>query len=284
MQFFKNFFFGLRSYWKAILFVKQHKFYWYIAIPAVFMIGIYKLGESIQQRKYTPAAENMNDIVWFLIRMLVEISIALLLMKFAKYLVVILLSPLLAHLSEKTERILTGKVHPFNFSQFLKDVQRGIRIAIRNFMWEYFFFIIIFLVSYLGWQNPKSAPIFYLTFAIGFFYYGFSFIDYVNERRKLSVDESIIFIRQRRGLAIAIGSVYSFLILVPVDLGVLFSLSGFKTHEFMYALGQYLVHLILWIAASASPILAIVASTIAMNDLLDLNIKSSTRSEKTESQ
>lgn len=284
MQFFKHFLFGLRSYWKAILFVKEHKFYWYIAIPAVLMIGIYKVGESIQQRKYTPEADNMNEIIWFLIHMLIEISIALLLMKFAKYLVVILLSPLLAHLSEKTERIITGKKHPFDFNQFLRDVKRGIHIAIRNFMWEYFFFLIIFLVSLLGWKDPKAAPIFYLTFVIGFFYYGFSFIDYVNERRKLNIDDSIIFIRNKRGLAIAIGSVYSFLILVPVDLSVLFSLSGFKTHGFFYALGQFTVHFILWIAASAAPILAIVASTIAMNDLVDLSVRAPSINEKTESQ
>lgn len=274
MYFFKNFFFGLRSYGKAFRFVKEHKLYWYILIPAVFMIGIYKIGESIQQRTYESNATNMNEIIWFMIHLLLEISLALLLMKFAKYLVVIILSPLLAHLSEKTERIITGKTYPFNFTQFLKDVRRGIRIAIRNMMWEYFFFLIIFLVSFLGWENPKEAPIFYLTFVIGFFYYGFSFIDYVNERRKLNIDESIIFIRQHRGLAIAIGSVYSFLILVPVDLSVLFSLSGYEKHGFIYATGQFALHCILWIAASAAPILAIVASTIAMNDLNVLQKKS----------
>jgi len=239
------------------------------------MIGIYKIGESIQQRQYSPSTENMNEIIWFLLHVLLEISIALLLMKFAKYLVVILLSPLLAHLSERTERILTGKKYPFDFEQFVNDVKRGIRIAIRNFMWEYFFFLIIFMVSVIGWENPRSAPIFYLTFLIGFFYYGFSFIDYVNERRKLDVDESIIFIRQRRGLAIAIGSVYTFLILVPVDLGILFSFNGFEQYGFIYASGQYLIHLLLWIAASTAPILAIVASTIAMNDLVDLKVRNS---------
>lgn len=247
------------------------------------MIGIYKVGESIQNRTLTTSADNMNDLVWFFIHILIEISIALLFMKFAKYLVVIILSPLLAHLSEKTERILTGKKYPFVFSQFLLDVQRGIRIAIRNFMWEYFFFLIIFLVSMLGWKDPKSAPIFYLTFVIGFFYYGFSFIDYVNERRKLNVDDSVHFIRKRKGLAIAIGGVYSFLILVPVDLGVLFSFSGFRSHGYFYAIGQYFIHLVLWIAASAAPILAIVASTIAMNDLSSIGIISSRKNENGDS-
>lgn len=248
------------------------------------MIGIYKIGEIIANRKPSTNADNMNDLIWFFVHILIEISLSILFMKFAKYLVVILLSPLLAHLSERTERILTGTKHLYDFKQFVLDVKRGIRIAIRNFMWEYFLFLIIFLISMIGWKDPKSAPIFYLTFIIGFFYYGFSFIDYVNERRKLNVDESVIFIRERRGLAIAIGGVFSFLILVPVDLSVLFSFSGFQIHGFLYALGQYVVHFILWIAASASPILAIVASTIAMNDIVDLKIRPNIYTENTENQ
>ncbi len=270
MKFFKNFLFGIRAYWKALKFIKEHRFYGYILIPALLMIGIYKIGEKIQLNRPIPSIANMNDLIWFFLYIMLEISIAILLMKFAKYLVVILLSPLLAHLSQKTERILTGNTYVFNFNQFMNDVRRGIRIVIRNLMWEYFFFLIIFTVSFLGWQEPKSAPIFYLTFLIGFFYYGFSFMDYVNERRRLDVDDSILFVRKHRGLAIAIGGVYSMLILVPVDLGVIFSFTGFKTLTFFPAMGQYLLHLILWISASAAPILAIVASTIAMDDLVGL--------------
>ena len=160
MKFLTHFFFGLKSYWKAILFIKEQKFYWYILIPAIFMLGVYKIGAIIQQRTFVPQVENMNEIVWQMIQLLFEISIALLLMNFAKYVVVIILSPLLAHLSQKTERILTGNKYPFDLNQFLRDIKRGIRIALRNFFWQYLFFIIIFLVSMIGWQDPKSSPVF----------------------------------------------------------------------------------------------------------------------------
>lgn len=275
MQFIRNFFFGIKAYWKAIQFIKEHKLYWYILIPAVFMLGIYKLGEYFQHRKTVPQVNNMNDIIWFLIYMMAEISIALLLMNFAKYLVVILLSPLLAHLSEKTERILTGNTYTFNPNQFMKDVKRGIRIALRNLMWQYFFFLIIFFVAFLGWKDPQNAPIFYLVFVISFYYYGFSFLDYVNERRKLDIDESVLFVRQHRGLSIALGFIYSLLILVPVDLSVIFSFSSFKNQSFFYGLWEFIFHVILWISASTAPILAIVAATLAMNDLVKLKQKRS---------
>ena len=215
MSFIKNLFFGYRAYFQAIKFIRKHKLYWYFAIPAVLMLGIYGLGDLISHHNIRPDVDNMNEIVWYMVYLMIEISIAILLMKFAKYLVVVLLSPLLSNLSMKTEKILTGNTYPFNIKQLVSDVRRALRIVIRNIMWEYFFFLVIFTVSYFGWEDPQKSPIFYLTFVIGFFYYGFGFLDYINERRRLNMDESIMFVRKNRGLAIAIGSVYSIMILVP---------------------------------------------------------------------
>ncbi|MEJ6583224.1 MAG: EI24 domain-containing protein [Crocinitomicaceae bacterium] len=279
MQFFKNFILGLRSYYKAVKFIIAHKFYWYLIIPAILMLFIYYIGSLIKNSYTFPRAENMNEIVWYLIYLLLEISIAILLMKFAKYLVVIILSPLISLLSIKTEKILTGNTYPFSFRQLVHDVKRATKIVIRNLMWEYFFFLIILLVSFLGWEDPRSSPIFYLTFVIGFFYYGFAFLDYINERRRLDIDESIIFVRKHRGLAIVIGGIYSLLILVPLNVGALFDISNFSNEPFN-TIGLILFQLFLWLCASTAPIIAIVAATIAMNDLVDL--KSNQYSQKNE--
>lgn len=270
MNFFKHLWLGLRSYGKAIRFIIDNKFYWYLLIPAVLMLFIYKIGEVIRTRKVDTNIENMNDVVWYLMQLMIEISLGVLLMKFAKYLVVIILSPLLSHLSQRCEKILTGNTYPFDFKLLVDDVKRGVRIAIRNVMWEYFFFIIIFIVSFFGWEDPLASPVFYLTFVIGFFYYGFSFIDYVNERRRLDIDESILFVRNHRGLAIAIGAIYSILILVPVQINTLFSWSTLADDPAQNIL-PFLLHLFLWLCASAAPILAIVAATISMHELVDLN-------------
>lgn len=269
MRFINNFIFGFKSYYKAIKFIIEHKFYWYLAIPAILMLIIYKLGAMVKSHYIAPSVENMNEMVWYLIYLMIEISVAILLMKFSKYLVVVLLSPLISSLSMKTEKILTGNTYPFNFRQLIHDIKRAFRIVVRNLMWEYFFFLVIFLVSVLGWEDPRSSPVFYLTFVIGFFYYGFAFLDYINERRRLDMDQSITFVRDHRGLAVAIGCVYSLLILVPVDLGALFNWSHFGDDP-MGTIGRFFLHLILWLCASAAPILAIVAATIGMDDLVDL--------------
>lgn len=279
MRFLKNMAFGLRSYWKAIKFMIEYRFYWYLGIPAVLMLFIYWLGAKLQSHQFIPQTQNVNEVIWYMFYLLVEISIAVLLMKFSKYLVVALLSPLLAKLSEKTENILTGNKYPWNFKQLVNDVKRAMRIIVRNLMWEYFFFLIILIVSIIGWEDPRSSPVFYLTFAIGFYYYGFAFLDYINERRRLSMDESIVFMRKNRGLAIVIGGMYSIMILVPVKISVLFNFAAFEV-DFFPALGNFMLNLSLWICASAAPILAIIAATIAMDDLVDLSTNEHSLSER----
>lgn len=269
MRFLKNAWIGLRAYRKALTFINDHRLYWYVLIPAVLMLGIYEIGFVIQMHQPKYEVNNMNEIVWFLIRLLIEISIAMLFMRFAKYLVVILLSPLFSHLSQKVEYILTGNTYRFSMQQLIHDVKRGFRIATRNIMWEYFFFILVYIVARIGWKDAESSPLFYLIFAINFYYYGFSFLDYVNERLKLNVDQSIQFTRKNRGLALAIGSVYAIMIWVRVDLKALFDWSAFGENPFEF-LYSFVLNLFLWICASFAPIWSIVAATLAMNDLLDL--------------
>ncbi len=277
MKFIKHFTVGMKGFWKALKFIKKHRLYWFLPIPASLMLLIYYVGSrftdwntDLTLEKSYEMCSNMNDTIWFLLEMLLSITIGLILMKFAKYIVVVLLSPLLSIISQIVEKKLTSNVYPFSLQQTLHDIKRGVRIAMRNVMWEYIFFLIIITISAIGWKNASQSPIFYLTFVFGFFYYGFSFIDYVNERRRLDIDQSIHFIRQHKGLAIAIGSIYSLFILVPVDLGKMVDFSGFLTHPFQ-TLGIVLLEFLLWMLASFAPILAIVAATISTHDIVDLN-------------
>lgn len=240
-----------------------------MTIPAVLMLFIYSIGDRILDHQMDYNVENTNEITWFMLFLLVEISVAILMMKFAKYLVIALLSPLISSISVKTERVLTGKTYPFSFRQLIHDLKRAYRIIIRNLMWEYTFFLIIFVVSYLGWEDPRSSPVFYLTFVIGFYYYGFGFMDYILERRKLDLDQSILFVRKHRGMSVTIGFIYSVMILVPVDIGALFNWSTFGDDPIGF-IGRFLLHFSLWVLASAAPVVAIVTATLGMHELVDL--------------
>ena len=250
---------GLMSYYNAIIFMKNHGFFWYILIPFILMFGVYKLGFHLQNLTYDPKFYSINGMVWFLIYVLIEVTVALMLMKFTKYLVVALLSPLLAHITEKTERIITNTKTRYSIEQYIKDIKRALVILIRNLMWYYSYFVIIQIVCYLFWEEPKNSPLQLLNIIICAYYYGFSFLDYVIERRKKSVSESILFVRKNAGLAITIGLGYSLLLWVPVDLDVFFNYS-FTFSQTKDAI----VQMFWWLLASTAPILSCVCASLAM--------------------
>jgi len=273
--FIDEFILGLRSCWQGVRFIVEHRFYWYFCIPAILMLIIYYLGNIILRSEIEADLSNMNGIVWYFIHVIINISIAILLMKFAKYIVVIVLSPLLSHVSQRCKQLIgeddratpSGK-HRFriNYQQITKDAKRGVRLALRNILWEYFFFVLILIIASIFWDDPRHSPLFYLTIIIGFYYYGFSFMDYDSERRHMNEQESIHYVRSHRGLAMAIGMIYSLLILVPIDMTKMFIVSEKGTVTFGSFL-DILLHLGLWICASIAPILAIVSASIATENL-----------------
>ena len=135
MRFIKEFFIGIYTYWEAILFIKKHNLYLFVVFPLILMIGIYHFGYLIQNHIYTKNVNTMNDITWYLIRLFFEISISLIFMNFSKYLMVALLSPLLTYISQKTEMLITKNKYKFDFKQFKKDIERAIKLVIRNLIW-----------------------------------------------------------------------------------------------------------------------------------------------------
>jgi len=130
-----------------------------------------------------------------------------------KYLFLIIGSPVFAYLSEKTESIIEGKDFPFSFAQFVRDVYRGILLALRNAMWQTVFTVTILILSFfpvIGWVTPM------IMLFVECYYYGFSMLDYSCERHKMSPAQSVSFIGRHKGLAIGNGMIFYLLHLVPV--------------------------------------------------------------------
>ncbi|MBU0764090.1 MAG: EI24 domain-containing protein [Bacteroidetes bacterium] len=142
---------------------------------------------------------------------------------FGGYIVVMVMSPVLALLSEKTEKKLTGNNYKFDIVQLMRDIIRGILIALRNLFIELGFMVAIFIGSFipvLKW--PIAAFGTFFLFFISAYFYGFSFMDYSIERRRLSVRESVKLVRKRKGVAIGNGFLFALILLIPV-IGVMVS-------------------------------------------------------------
>jgi CysZ protein len=130
-----------------------------------------------------------------------------------KYLWLIIGSPVFAYLSEKTEALLAGKEYPFNLGQLMKDIIRGIRLALRNSLWQTVYTVSILLLSLIpvvGWVTPV------ISLFVECYYYGFSMLDYSCERHKLSPSQSIAFIGNHKGLAIGNGLVFYLMHCLPI--------------------------------------------------------------------
>jgi CysZ protein len=221
---------AIQSYRDAHSFIRKHKLWKWIIVPGIiymlmFCVSMYFFGKSASdviewlsiETGLKQWIESMQSTIAGLLFTIAGIILWMILMLFYfslfKYIWLILGSPIFAYLSEKTEDIIEGKSIPFNFNQLLKNVVRGVRIALRNALWQSVYLIAFAILSFIpvvGWIIPVFAVL------VECYYYGFSMLDYSLERNHLTASESIHFIGKRKGLAIANGLVFYLLHLIPI--------------------------------------------------------------------
>jgi CysZ protein len=220
---------AIQSYARAHRFIREHRLWKWIIVPGIFytllfIAGFYFFWVSSSQ---VVSAFNhwlgidrwvhsqRSQILSFLFLM-GEIMVRLIMMLFYfslfKYMFLIIGSPVFAYLSEKTESIMEGKDFPFSFRQLFADIVRGIKLALRNTLWQSVYTISLLILSFIplvGWVVPVT------TLFVECYYYGFSMLDYSCERHRLSPSESIAFIGKHKGLAIGNGMVFYLMHLLP---------------------------------------------------------------------
>ncbi len=221
---------SIQAYLHTHRFIVKHKLWKWILIPGfiyaiLFFLGIYLFVVSsnsaidfmLQKSGVSAWMEKMQSgfLSFLLIFAQIILNLILLLFYFSlfKYLFLIVGSPLFAYLSEKTESIIEGRDYPFSFKQLMKDIARGIRIALRNMLWQTVYTVSILILSFIpviGWVTPLLALL------VECYYLGFSMLDYSCERNKLSTSQSITFIGRHKGLAIGNGIVFYLMHMLPV--------------------------------------------------------------------
>ena len=221
---------SIQAYFQAHQFIRQHKLWKWILIPGIlyallFLTGMYFFWTSTSEA-VTYISKLVGLQVWLermhnsflnflfiLGELIVRVILVFFYFSLFKYLFLIIGSPIFAYLSEKTESILEGRDFPFSFKQLLKDILRGIRLALRNALWQTVYTISILILSFIplvGWITPLIALF------VECYYYGFSMLDYSCERRKMSPAQSVAFIGTHKGLAIGNGLVFYLMHSVPL--------------------------------------------------------------------
>jgi CysZ protein len=236
MNVFKGFGEGLGSYSRALNFIFKHKLSYFFIFPLLLNILLFAVGYSwiidlsdyIKDGMYAWISDIdygfiNNDYIKgslsFLLKLVFRISFFLIFLFFGGYLILAIMSPVFSILSERTERILTGKDYPFDVLQLFKDIVRGVLLAVRNAFFQLLIAILLFFLSFiplLGFVTPV------IMFLVSSYFYGFSFIDYAIERKRIGFKESVLYMKNNKGLVMGNGFVFALLLLIPF-IGILLS-------------------------------------------------------------
>ncbi|MFT4683366.1 MAG: CysZ protein [Flavobacteriales bacterium] len=240
----QNFKLGISTYFRSFGFIVKNKMMHFYLYPLAFVIlfsigaaaGIGTLNDLITEwvNGYIQIEELPGADVWdktlnfvksmatYAINFIVWLSLIIVFHKLNKYLVLIVMSPVMSIISERTDEIITGKKYPFDWRQLIKDVWRGVLIALRNLFFEMSITILLLSLNlaitvFLPFLSIITTPLVAVAlFFIGAYYYGFSTMDYTNERYRLSTGESVRYIRKNKGLAVSNGSIFALWLAIPV--------------------------------------------------------------------
>lgn len=221
---------SIQAYFRAHSFINRHKLWKWILIPGfiyalMFAGGMWLFWNSsgdfldwlfnvVGMKRWLDAMNNsFLNFLFVFGTVIFQLILMFFYFSFFKYLFLIIGSPVFASLSEKVESIIEGKDYPFSMQQLMKDIWRGIRVALRNTLWQTVYSITILLFSLIpvvGWVSPVIA------FLVECYYYGFSMLDYSAERHQLTPSQSIAYISSKKGLAIGNGMVFYLMHFIPV--------------------------------------------------------------------
>ncbi|MBA2746921.1 MAG: EI24 domain-containing protein [Flavisolibacter sp.] len=221
---------AIQSYFEAHNFIRKHRLWKWILVPGIiyallFMAGMYFFWNSSDSAitwlsKWIGIEgwlqKQRNDFLNFIFVMaglMLRLILVFFYFSLFKYLFLIIGSPVFAYLSERTSHLIEGVDFPFSFTQLMKDAWRGIKLAIRNSLWQTVYIFSLLLLSLFplfGWITPLIALF------VECYYYGFSMMDYSCERNKLAPSASIDFIGKHKGLAVGNGLMFYLMHGVPV--------------------------------------------------------------------
>lgn len=222
----KKFFNALKNYGRAFKVIFRHGFAGYFVVPSLltlaliivfivlgslffgdlsnWLVGILPDWRWLQSKAATIV---MDVLIWILAALFFVISF--------KQVVLVVLSPVLSHLSEKVENKLTGLEPPkIGFKEFLSDVWRGLILNMGNLALELILTFFAWLLSFIPIVGFVISPI--LIFLIQSFFSGFGLVDYTLERKRYNLFKSNQFAYKNIGEMMGVGAGYVLTMYIPL--------------------------------------------------------------------
>ncbi len=214
---------GLKSYGKAFDLAVRHNLWTFMLIPgvlsAVFFLGIaiavYFIAGTVSETLVGLLPEWLaGGFLEVLFAVVIGILLLLAGLFVVKYIVLIILSPVLSWLSEITEEKISGR-KPSSMSpgEMLSDLWRAIRLNLRNLFIELLLTFALFIVSFIPAIGIFAPPVAWLVQS---HYAGFGLADFTLERKRYSVSETVSWVGKNRDVTTGLGIGFMLISLVPV--------------------------------------------------------------------
>ncbi|SFC26675.1 CysZ protein [Flexibacter flexilis DSM 6793] len=222
-MFIDDFIEGIRSYPKAWFFISQHRLWHFVLWTGLFSIilwlsGIYAawwLADALNNYLFLWFGENLwqGGLLKQIGIVLLLIPIITLMLKFYKYFVLSLFSPLLSIIAEKVQEIDTQQKSPTGIRVFWNNFMRSLYMNLRSLVAELFLTAACFVIAFIPIINIFT-PLLLLT--VDSYFWGAAMLDYRHEFHGLNGKDSMAWTKKHKGLAIANGIVWNFLLLIPI--------------------------------------------------------------------
>lgn len=245
----RNFFNGISAYGRALQLISSMRLWSFFFIPAIISIVLaglifsvaWYLGDDVGHwiSDFYPWETGQRTIenisVFFGSLLLASIGLIL-----YKNLVMAFASPFMSKMSERIERSSSfyAAAPVYTSGRMMREIVRGLRIALRNITREVFFTVLLLLIGLIPFFSPFVVGAIFLVQA---YYAGFGSMDYTLERH-FKVRDSIRFVRDHRWLAIGNGSIFVLLLMTGIGFLVALPLStAAATPEVLRRLGEVAV-------------------------------------------
>lgn len=208
---------GISAYSEAHRVLFKYRLTKYLVIPGIItvaytvlfflVVGYFASRISTEADAYPAWLSWMGDFTHWLLRTVYWVGMVLLYFWSLKYVVQVMLAPILSNLSVAVEKKVLGQEPPeITWRESLQDIGRSLRLAIRNSIHELFTCFLLNLIPGVGQVGAML---------VSSYFYGFGYMDYVMERKRMTIQQSVAFCRRHRGLALGLGVVMYLLMFIP---------------------------------------------------------------------
>jgi CysZ protein len=215
---------AFKAYWEAWKIIVDKKLWLYLFVPGLIslfygiLVGFtaWYWSDNLKDLIHTSLPMDSNSKLFSKINSgLIGVGIATTGVVIYKYVILILLSPLMSSLSKKVEEAVSGYSVSYKKDSnetAIADLSRACLFGVRSFFKEILFTLGILVVGLIPHLGYLAAPLIFLVQSL---YVGFTNFDF-SLNRYFSIHGSVDFIRKNLGLSLGNGIAFMLIIMIPV--------------------------------------------------------------------